>query len=401
MPPVGLEHENFCSVGAVRRQFEPQARRYTVQKSDYDCMGAFFTNLQVRNASSKAICAALPKLTDSRAYVSPETNGWVTVYCEAIEDQNDKTLRAIAGGLSKSLRADVLAFLVHDSDIAAYWLYHNGTLTDEFDSAPDYFGQEVDEETRARVRGNTELLLPLCIAGTTRDQLEAVLHPPDGHPTFAEEIVSELAKLLGIDETRACLGFNYFDEEGVETLPDVAEFEPIGNAAERKESEEAEDANAAEMPVPDTYSLAVGMLTQIWSRQQEKYVRQFSAMVGPDTAKLLKQMQQQFDKSARDMLKNSTVSGRPTIEELKTARDQGPEALAALIAAKAPGQLTEIGVGAAVSGLKEFVAALLKHDLDPKVAGFNGLTTLDAAAQHGTESAIYRLVKAAADRKKP
>jgi hypothetical protein len=33
-------------------------------------MGAFLTNLQIRNASTKAICDALPKQTQSRAYVS-------------------------------------------------------------------------------------------------------------------------------------------------------------------------------------------------------------------------------------------------------------------------------------------------------------------------------------------
>jgi len=36
-----------------------------------ESMGAFFTNLQVRDASSQAICAALSRLADGRAYVSP------------------------------------------------------------------------------------------------------------------------------------------------------------------------------------------------------------------------------------------------------------------------------------------------------------------------------------------
>src|SRR6266404_4610009 len=111
-------------------------------------MGAFFTNLQIRNASTRAICSALPKLTEDRAYVSPESRGWVTVYPEATEDQSE-TIRGIASGLSKTLKADVLGFLVHDSDIAMYWLYQNGRLTDEFNSAPDYFGERVDEKTSA------------------------------------------------------------------------------------------------------------------------------------------------------------------------------------------------------------------------------------------------------------
>jgi len=362
-------------------------------------MGAFFTNLQVRHASSKAICAALPKLTESRAYVSPEGNGWVTVYLEATEDQNDKTLCAIAGRLSKNLKTDVLGFLVHDSDIAAYWLYRNGTLTDEFNSAPDYFGERVDEKTRARVRGNTDILLPLCIAGTSRAQLDEVLHPADGFPTFAEEIVTELAKLLGIDEMRASLGFNYFDEEGAENLPDVAEFEPVGRGVERKEAEPAADTDAPMIPMPDDYPIAINMLTQTWNSKYDQSNAAFAKMFGKDTGDMMKRMRDQFDKSARELLKKSALPGLPSIDELKSARDAGPEALAALIAEKTPGQLTEIGIGAAVYGLEPFLAALLKRGLDPNAANPAGRTTLAAAAQHGTDSKIYRLVKAAAEGK--
>lgn len=366
-------------------------------------MGAFFTNLHICHASSKAICAALPGLTESRAYVSPEGNGWVTVYLEATEDQNDKTLRAIAGGLSKNLKTDVLGFLVHDSDIAAYWLYRNGTLTDEFNSAPDYFGEPVDEKTRARVRGNTDILLPLCIAGTSRAQLDEVLHPADGFPTFAEEIVTELAKLLGIDEMRASLGFNYCDEEGAENLPDVAEFEPIGRGAERKEAEPADDTNAPVIPMPDSYPIAINMLTQTWNSKYDQSNAAFAkmfAMFGKDAGDMMKQMRAQFDKSARELLKKSGLPGLPSIEALKSARDAGPEALAALIAEKTPGKLTEIGIGAAVDGLEPFLVALLKRGLDPKAANPAGRTTLDAAAQHGTDSTVYRLAKASAEGKR-
>jgi hypothetical protein len=359
-------------------------------------MGAFFTNLQIRNASTRAICAALPKLTQSRAYVSPERNGWVTVYAEATEDQNEQTLCVIAGGLSKTLQTDVFGFLVHDSDIALYWLYRSGVLTDEFNYAPDYFGERVDEKTCTRVRGNTDALLPLCVDGITRAQLDEVLHPADGSPTMAEDIVIELAKLLGIDDTRASLGFNYFDEEGAELLPDVAEFEPVGKDTERKEAQPANDASEPSPPLLDTYPIAINILTQTWNSQYDPGNPQFIKMFGNQTEGMMKQMRDAFDKSTRDLLKKSTLPGLPTMEELKTARDQGPEALAALIAEKTPGQLTEIGIGAAVYGLESFLAALLKRGLDPNAANAQGRTTLNAAEQHGKDSGIYRLAKAAA-----
>ncbi len=363
-------------------------------------MGAFFTNLQVRKSSAKAVSAALAKLIEGGAYVSPQSGDWVTVYAEDSEQQNDK-IETLASGLSRMLKTDVLGFLVHDSDIAMYWLYRNGELVDEFNSAPDYFGEDIGEEGRARLSGSTEALLPLCVGGTTAEQLEEVLHPPDGFPIMAEDICGELATLLGIDAERAMLGFTYFENEGEEILTDAADFEPVGEGAERIEPGKITTVDFGRLPAvePDTYPIAIHMLTQTWNPKQAGSLQAF-AWFGKDTDSMAKQMRDGFDRSARDLLKKSKVPGLPTLEELKAARDQGPEALAELIARRTPDQLTDIGLGAALSALEDFTAALLKRGLDPTAANPHGRTTLSAAEQHGKNSAIYRLVKAAADGKK-
>ena len=383
-------------------------------------MGAFFTNCQVRGASTPAVAAALAKLTRSRAYVSPEKNGWVTVYAEATEEQDQTILCGIAQGLSRTLKTDVFSFLVHDSDIAAYWLYRRGELADEFDSAPDYFGQGVDDATRDRLRGNPDALLPLCVAGTARAQIETVIHPAEGFRLMAEDILVDLGEFLGIDGSRLTLGFNYFDEEGAEMLPDADQFEPVGKGAERKESAEP-DAGPSEPKdngternespsfepgcgVDDTayevFPDAIGMLVMGWSRQTKKQMQVSFGYSGQQVEDMLKQLGARFDHSARDMLRHSELANRPTFEELKAARDDGPEALAEFIAKRTPAMLTDIGVGAAVAEVTEFLAALLKHGLDPNATGRRSQTTLEAAARHGQTSAIYRLAKAATDKKK-
>jgi hypothetical protein len=387
-------------------------------------MGAFFTNLHVRGASTQTVCGALPKFTPSRGYVSPSTNGWVTVYTEATEDQDQAKLCALAAGLSKWLAADVLAFLVHDSSVALYWLYHGGELADQFNSRPDYFGETVDAETRERVRGRTDVLLPLCVSGTTPNELDEVLHPPGGPPTFAEEIVYDLARLLGIDDARASLGFEYFTCEGEQLLPDAGAFEPVGKGAERLKSQEPEPEDLAEVlgenliplpadaakapeadepfapppPVPDMYPVAISMLTQLWGRKHEEAVDVYCQMSGLDREAVSKKMVQGSDLAVRELLKKSTVPDLPGIEELIAARNKGPEPLAELIAKKTPGQLVDIGVVAAGHGLAEFVAALLKLGLDPNAPNAEGFTTLNAAEQHGPGSAICRVVKAATDK---
>jgi hypothetical protein len=376
-------------------------------------MGASFTNLHVRSAPTQSVCDALPKITPSRAYISRPSNSWVTVYTEVTEDQDDKKLRAIASELSKTLKADVLAFVVHDSSIAMYWLYRNGTLADEFNSAPEYFGNHVSNEERARVRGNTDALLPLCVDGTTREQLDEVLHPPGGPPTFAEEIIYELAKLLGIDDARASLGFEYFTAEGEEILPDAGDFEPVGKGTEREKSEPDDDdedeesagpsAAARGIPknsfgYPDPYPMGISILTQIWNplyTTNQQFLKQF----GTDLESRLKGFRHGCNQSAGELVKGSTVPGVPTIEELIAARDQGPEALAELIAKETPGQLTEIGVLIATYGLADFLAALLKRGLNPTAANVRGETTLRTAERHGKDSAVYQLVKVATEGK--
>jgi len=363
-------------------------------------MGAFFTNCQVRSTSTPAVAGALAKLIHSPAYVSPEKNGWVTVYAEATEDQDQKVFGRIAGGLSQTLKTDVFGFLVHDSDIAAYWLYRCGALADEFDSAPDYFGEAVDEATRDRVRGNPDALLPVCVPGTTRAQIEAVIHPSGGFSRMAEQILTDLAELLGIDQSRITLGFNYFDEEGEEMLPDADQFEPVGKGAERKApAPPASDDEPGESAL-EVFPMAVGLLAQRWSRQTRKQMQVSFGYSGQQVEDMLRQLGARFDHSARDMLRHSELPGRPAFEELKAARDEGPEALADLIAKRTPAMLTDIGVAAAVAEAPEFLAALLKHGLDPNTKDRRGSTTLDAAGKHGQTSAVYQLAKSAADKQK-
>jgi hypothetical protein len=57
-------------------------------------------------------------------------NGWITVYDAASDAQDDALIRRIAEGLSRAAKTDVFGFIVHDSDLAGYWLYQCGKLVD-------------------------------------------------------------------------------------------------------------------------------------------------------------------------------------------------------------------------------------------------------------------------------
>jgi hypothetical protein len=360
-------------------------------------MGAFFTNYQVQGKSTLEVSKALAELVKSRAYVSPIKGGWVTVYDESSDKQNEKTLTHIASALSKSLNTVVFAFLVHDSDIAVYWLYQNGNLADEFNSAPDYFS-EVSEEVKLRTRGNTEKLLPLCIGSTTREQVEEIIHPSDSFPVMAETIFWELAKLLGIDDVRIGLGFKYFEKEGEHIIPDIQEFEPIGKGAERKKAQPEKPKKSAPPTNFDTFSMAVGMLSSRWDKKHEETAKVFAKMFpAGDSQTMLKQVHTGLDRNARDFLKQSTLPNRPTLEELKAARDEGPESFAKLLIKRTPSQLGSVADGAIKSGLETFISALLMHGMDPNTPNQHGQRL--SVAENCKKPEIYRLLKSALDKK--
>ena len=332
-----------------------------------------------------AVRDAVAGLVRARAYLSAPKNGWVTIYDEASDQQDDSIIRTFGSTLSQKLNTAVIACLVHDSDIAAYWLFDRGKLVDEFDSAPDYF-KKATAATHARVRGRAEALLPLCLPGTTSEQVDSTLHPPDGPPLMAEDMLVDIARLLGIDEHRMSLGFKYFDEEAESILPDVGEFEPVGGAERKTPSalEPGEDVPR----MPNMFAMAVGMMAHDFQGQLQQMVAGLPpGMVKP--GEMLKKLRSQFDRSAREMLKQSP-GALPSYEELKQARDHGPEALADLVAARAPALKTDIAVCAISTAPKEFIAALLKHGLDPDREDSRGVTPL-SAAQHRPE--ILRMLR--------
>jgi hypothetical protein len=381
-------------------------------------MGAFFTNYQVRSDSMPAVLKALGPLIESRAYVSPPQAGWVTVYDEASDDQDDTIIQELGTGLSRALTTTVLAFLLHDSDIFRYWLFQKGELIDEFDSNPEYFGNRVDEKTLRRLRGNTAALLPLCRAGTTPAQIDAVLHDPDAPSGMADDILSDLVELLDIDESRAMLGFRYFEDEGADALSDADSFEPLGGAgrigeADSSGEDEVEDGKVIRLfpsepepieaqeksaePEHEPFGMAIGDLAQYWAIP-DQLKRMFPATTlaefKRDQSEQINELRARFDRAARTTLRRSKIAGLPSYEELKAARDKGPEALADMLMRIAPDQITDVAVGAIANRIEPFIIALIARGLDPNARSHQGPTPLEVAAMHMKGSEIYQMLKA-------
>ena len=166
-------------------------------------MGLFCVNFHFRNTDESALEQALKRRRVSRYRVVAGKNGWTSLFEEQASEQDDQRIRDLAGGLSKDLRVPAIAFLVHDSDIACYWLYEKGELLDEYNSDPGYFDPDGDGPP-SPTEPRTDLLLRYCRPGVKESDIADILAEDNVRATtFAEEIVERLAKLLGIDSRLA------------------------------------------------------------------------------------------------------------------------------------------------------------------------------------------------------
>ena len=168
-------------------------------------MGAFVANFHVLGADSGAVRQTVAAIGAGQFRVASPVKGWVSLYEQRASTQDEDWIARLAGEMSSRLRTVCVAFLVHDSDIARYWLIDQGQLLDEFNSIPDYF-DEVSSAERRRVRGRADVFLRYCQPGVTRQDIERVLR---AEVMFAEDTITRLAAFLGIDPERALGDFNH------------------------------------------------------------------------------------------------------------------------------------------------------------------------------------------------
>jgi hypothetical protein len=171
-------------------------------------MGLFSVSLHFRNADENALNAAIKRRGLNRYRVLAPKGGWTTLYEERASQQDDEWIHELTGGLSRDLHVAAFAFMVHDSDIARYWLFDDGRLIDEYNSFPDYFDMDASGEPSGPSGGRPDFLVRYCRAGVREKQLAAILTED---ATFAESVIEQLAKALGIDPDRALGDFRDAD----------------------------------------------------------------------------------------------------------------------------------------------------------------------------------------------
>lgn len=175
-------------------------------------MASSFTNLHLRTDDASAVRAALDaaEITQSKMFGRSGTP-WVSVYPRATEDgaPDFQLLKAYAFSLSRHLNKVALAVMVEDSINLRFALYENGALLDEYALHPDY-----PNLSALPIGGKTEVLLPFAISGTSKKDLEILLHPSKKEKVErdAESMAQALAYFLAVPRAQISMGFNHLKE---------------------------------------------------------------------------------------------------------------------------------------------------------------------------------------------
>lgn len=173
-------------------------------------MASSFTNIHLRTDDVDAVRKALDgaEITQSKMFGRTGTL-WVSVYPRATEDGDFSLLKAYAFALSRHAEKLALAVMVQESINLRFVLYENGSLLEEYALHPAY-----PDLSKSPTIGSLDTLLPFCIDGTTRKDLEILLTPAkkDKVQRDAESLAHGLAHFLGVPRAQISMGFNDLKE---------------------------------------------------------------------------------------------------------------------------------------------------------------------------------------------
>lgn len=186
-------------------------------------MGLSCVSTHLRTTDDTALTAALNRRGVDRYHIATAGNGWTSLYEEQASSQIEDRIRDLAGGLSADLEVAAISFMVHDSDVACYWLFDGGRLLDHYNSCPDYFDDDaMDDEPSGPTGGRADALLPYCRDGVRHDEVTAIL---TRDTLFAESVIEQLAEMLGIDVPRALTDYRDVADGNGSAVPPQPDLE--------------------------------------------------------------------------------------------------------------------------------------------------------------------------------
>jgi hypothetical protein len=172
-------------------------------------MGAFYGNITLNGPSQVRVAQAM---RGRRAVVSPNIGHYTVAFDSVCDDQDTEGIQALTSRLSGELSCPALAVIIHDDDVLAYFLYHNGKLTDWYNSCPSYFDFGSSKEPSGPAGGNAERLCA-AFGGRSEREVESILRRQQGKGgyVFETERHRDLVRALLLPELAVGTALATFD----------------------------------------------------------------------------------------------------------------------------------------------------------------------------------------------
>jgi hypothetical protein len=184
-------------------------------------MGNWYTNVSVKGAQQTEVVAALEEL-GRRAYVTPETSGWIVVYDQQTDEFDLGILESLALTLSTRLGCTALASCNADDDVLWLALYENGCLSTRYASSRKAFE---DGDEFPNLRETAQVLARVFEKPAARNHVLSLLRKSHGilgllslylkiRLAYVVEVQRhlDLTNLLGMPRAAVGLGYTYVNK---------------------------------------------------------------------------------------------------------------------------------------------------------------------------------------------
>jgi ribosomal protein S18 acetylase RimI-like enzyme len=162
--------------------------------------GESYASIHIQTDDTATVEAAaakyLPRFGGGEARVSGPRNGWVVLYSD-LTDRDRQARQRMASELSNATAAVVCALAVEDGRVVHFALYERGSIVDEYQSVPEYYGPMPPGDVIA-LSANPTVVARLT--GADRARVRAVARTaatPEELPP-APELLQQLAAVMGL-----------------------------------------------------------------------------------------------------------------------------------------------------------------------------------------------------------
>ena len=190
-----------------RLGFEDYSRRLRVrveeleQRATAPAHGESHASIHVQTDDADAVQAAvakyLPRFGGSDPTVGMPRNGWVSVRAELIDGDRNARER-LASELSNATSAVVCTLALEDGRLVRYALYERGSIVDEYQSVPEYYGPVPPGDVVA-LGANPTVVSRLTGADPARVRAVARTATAPGDLPPAPELLAQIAELMGLE----------------------------------------------------------------------------------------------------------------------------------------------------------------------------------------------------------